>query len=430
MLAGSQLRRPALPALLAVLALAVLGAVVVARFHVWADIDERAHYAYVQTVAEERRLPAITDPVSPEVQAISDRSWPSPSPVDPRTQGLAGRNYEAFQPPLYYLAAAPAFALVADHRDKIFAVRAFDLVLYLAGAALLWLLACRLVPRPRAPAVWTAGLLVLAWPGLLVRGVTVSNAALEFLVVPAFLLAAWAAHRSPSPGRLLAAAALLGACLLTKGTLVVLAPVLVLAALRTWRRSPAAVLASAALPALMLAPWLIDNRSRFGTWTANAAAREQQTPALFPGGVPDWGLSDLPGRLANLLAGSLPQEWEGQLDVWWVGIGARLLVLVLLAAVAVALLRSPHRRTVAFFALPVACGLAMMVVTLLGEEWDIFLLRYLGPLLPPLAVATAAAIPPRRLRAGSIATAILVAALWVDMAGAYLFTEAGDALGI
>ena len=96
-------------------ALLVLGGVTVARFHVWAPVDERAHYDYVQTVAEQQRLPLLTDLVSPEVQAITDRTWPRPSPVDPATRGLAGRSYEAFQPPLYYVVAAPAFLLAGDH---------------------------------------------------------------------------------------------------------------------------------------------------------------------------------------------------------------------------------------------------------------------------------------------------------------------------
>ena len=35
-------------------ALVVLGGVTVVRLHVWAPVDERPHYDYVQTVAEDR----------------------------------------------------------------------------------------------------------------------------------------------------------------------------------------------------------------------------------------------------------------------------------------------------------------------------------------------------------------------------------------
>ena len=119
---------------LQVLAIVVLGAATVARFHVWADVDERPHFDYVQAVAEDGRLPELTDLVSPEVQAITDRTWPEPSPVDPAIRGLAGRSYEAFQPPLYYLVAAPAFLVEADHLRKVKVLRAFDLLLVLAAA--------------------------------------------------------------------------------------------------------------------------------------------------------------------------------------------------------------------------------------------------------------------------------------------------------
>ncbi|MEA2170295.1 MAG: hypothetical protein QOF76_3595 [Solirubrobacteraceae bacterium] len=429
------------------LALALLGAVVVARFPIWAPVDERAHYEFVQSLAEDGRLPEIDDVGSPEAQAIADRSWPRPSPVDPATQGLAGRSYEAFQPPLYYVLATPAYALIGDHRDKVFAVRVLDLLLYAIGAAMLALLARRLAPAGRRAPVLAAGLLVLAWPGLIVRGITISNTALEFALAPAFLLAAWRAHEERSARWLLAAGALFGACLLTKLTLVVLGPCLLLAACTVagfdlGRRRPAvaappvrnrrAALAALALPVAALAPWLIVNHARIGTWTANAAARDQQTPFLYPRGVPDWGLGDLPARAATLLHGTVPQEWDRQLDVWWVGIAARALVVVfvLAAVLAAASGDSAARRRIGFFALPVVTGLAFIAYTLLAENWDIFLLRYVGALLAPLALVVAAAVPAGRVRAVGIPMAVVTAALWVDLAGAFLFTDVGGKLGI
>lgn len=400
-------------------ALVLLGVTVVVRSHVWSPGDERGHYSVVQTVAEEQRLPRITELNSPEAQAISDGTWPRPSPTDPRTLGLGGRNYEAFQPPLYYVVAAPVFAAVPDHRDKLFALRALDLALVLGAALVLWLLA------GRRPLVWAAGALVLLWPGTLVRGITISNSALEYVLAPAFLLAAWAAYETRARRWLLAAGALLGLCLLTKLTLVVLAPCLLAAA---WRARDRSAVAALALPALLLAPWLLSNHSRFGTWTANAAARRQQIPFLYPDGVPDWSVADLPGKFAELLKGSLPQEWAGQLDIWWVGIGARALVVVLAVAVLVAVVRGSARAR--FFALPVATGLVVMTATLLVSDWDIFLLRYLAPVLPAVAVVVAGEAAPRLVRRVAVPAAVVGGLLWLGMAGAFLFTDAGAKLGI
>ncbi len=107
--------------MLQLVALIVLAGVTVSRFRVWADIDERPHYDYVQKLAEEQRIPRPTDLVSPEVQAITDRTWPRPSATDPAAIGQAGRSFEAIQPPLYYRGGPPAFLAVGDHRDKVFA---------------------------------------------------------------------------------------------------------------------------------------------------------------------------------------------------------------------------------------------------------------------------------------------------------------------
>ncbi len=438
-LGGGRTRPRALLALIA-LALGCVGVAVVVRFPIWAAVDERAHYAYVQSVAEDQRLPVIYDPVSPEVQAITDRTWPKRSPIAPRSVGLTGHNYEAFQPPLYYVLAAPAFAVVPDHRQKVFAVRGFDLLLVGTAAVVLALLAQALCAGRERASVLAAGLLTLAWPGLLVRGVTISSAALELALASAFLFAAWQATQLRRPRWLVGAALLLGLCLLTKLTLVILAPVLLVPLVAIARHEPTRsgrlrTLAVLALPAAVMAPWLVSNHARFGSWTANAAAQAQQSQLLYPGGAPDWDLDDLPSYFRVLLNGALPQEWAAQLNVWWVGLAARGLV-VLLIAVAIALLVSgprATRRQVAFFALPLVAGLALQTWILLVSSWDIFLLRYLQPALPALAIAVAAALARRRpgwLRAGVLVVAVITAAIWVDMAGAYLFTDVGDRLGI
>lgn len=162
--------------------LVFLGLVTVARTHVWSPGDERAHYSVIQTWAEESRPPRITELISPQALAISENTWPEPSRTDPRTLGIGGRNYEAFQPPLYYLLAVPVFRIAADYRDKIFVLRGFDLLLYLGGALVLWILADRVAGDRSRLLPWVVGMLVLLWPGNLVRGITIANSSLEYLL--------------------------------------------------------------------------------------------------------------------------------------------------------------------------------------------------------------------------------------------------------
>src|SRR3712207_4767523 len=235
--------RPSVPrtplgwlAVVQVAVIVVAGAATAWRFQLFAEVDERGHYDYVQKIVEEGRLPWLgRDLISPETLAINDGTWPRPSRRRPEQIGFTGHSHEAFQPPLYYVVAAPAFAVVPDHRDKVFALRALGLAMLLATLGLVAALA-RAVFRegwllPFCLATW-----LLMWPGVVARSVTVSNAALEVLLGVAFILACWRAADRPSPRRLLLAGALLGLCLLTKLTLVFLAPVLLVPARALLRR--------------------------------------------------------------------------------------------------------------------------------------------------------------------------------------------------
>ena len=63
--------------------------------------DEIAHFSYLQSVAEEGRLPLLGPTlISPQAEAIYEGTYPSPGRLDPANRGLSGRSYEAFQPPL------------------------------------------------------------------------------------------------------------------------------------------------------------------------------------------------------------------------------------------------------------------------------------------------------------------------------------------
>ena len=54
-----------------ILAVTVLAAITVARYPLWTLVDEGAHFDYVQSIADDGRLPVVTDLVSPQVEAIA-----------------------------------------------------------------------------------------------------------------------------------------------------------------------------------------------------------------------------------------------------------------------------------------------------------------------------------------------------------------------
>src|SRR5262245_44181346 len=188
-------------------ALLVAAIATVARFPVWALVDEAAHYDYVQSIAEDGRIPVLDeDRVHDEVLAIDEGAYPGPPRVPASERGLFGRSYEGFQPPLAYLLATPVYALPSDHEAKVRALRGLGVVLLGLSVFLTWLLARRVVAD--APlAGFSAALTFLLWPGVVGRAVTFSNAGLELLVGVALSLALWRALTERSERWLVAAGA-------------------------------------------------------------------------------------------------------------------------------------------------------------------------------------------------------------------------------
>lgn len=397
---------------LQLIVLAAVGLATVVRFPVFALVDERAHYAYVQEVAEQQRLPWLgRSYLSPEAEAVDEGVYPSAPRVDPRTRGLAGFSYEAFQPPLYYALAAPVFAAAGDdYARKLTALRALGLVALLVAAGLLWKLSASVARGSdvAAPVLFAGALTVLLWPGVVVRTVTVSNAALELVLGVAASWALWEAWTRRSSRWLLGAGAVVGLGLLTRLSFAAFGPLLLVVAVRGGFR-PRAALVALALPVLLLLPWVASNLDRYGAATAGGVVREMQEATLNPAGK-DFGVADLPDRHRALLNGVLAEEWWSEYlsapkrRVRDVG-----LVVLFLVPLGLAL----HRRRALgarwLLGLPLVTGLALMSVGLLVGNWDFFYPRYLYAVLPAFAVLGAFAVA--RTRAALPAFAAVTVAL-------------------
>jgi 4-amino-4-deoxy-L-arabinose transferase-like glycosyltransferase len=417
-----------------------LGAVTTSRFHVFAEVDERAHLAYVQEVAEHGHIPLVgRDHVSWQELAIEHGTYPRPSGLDPRMLGLGGSSYEGWQPPLYYVLAAPAFLIVHNYRDKVYAVRAFDLLLVLAAVVLLAFLA-RAVFGRRWRVPYCLATSTLLWPGVIVRAITVSNAALELPLVLLYVLVVWTATAKPRARSLVAAGGVLGLCVLTQLTLVCLAALLVFPLVRYLRR-PRGLLAlgaavlTLALPLAMVAPWLASNESHYGALTASSLV-ERLTAPNGPAG-PRSGFGAIASGLGRLTRAALPQEWwleyKGLLGVILVALPALLLVAALPAMWRLSLLRT---HAAGLLAAPLLLGIATLIGIVLLAAWPAALFpRYLNPMVAPFALFAALAWRRTRIGEGSLlglaALSSSVAGLvWFYMAGAYYFTNVGATLGI
>ena len=407
------------------------GLATVLQFPVWALVDEGAHFDYVTRIADEGRIPVLDrDLVSDDVQAITEDVYPFPPRTGQREAGLAGESYEAVQPPLYYVLAAPASLAVDDAQDRVTLLRALNLLLLFGTVVVLWRLSVAVCGRRAGLGAFAVALTTLLWPGVTVRAITVSNAGLEIFITTATLLVLWLALQRRSRGMLLFGGVMTGLVLLTSLKLIFVAPVLVGVALRLAtgpreeRVAPAAAVTAVALPVLVLLPWLIFNLHHYDALTTTEAARALQSRLL---GLADqrFGLADLPGKDRVLLRGLVPEEW------WRVYLdrpasvasdAAMVLLIGVPAGLGLLLPRGLRGRAFGVLVAPLALGIAMINVTLVAADWDTAGPRYLYPALPAFGVFAALALLRRFPRV--VARPWAAAAVTVTLAGlwAYLST--------
>ena len=423
---------PALLVALVVLQLAtivVFGAITAARYPLWSAVDEGAHFEYVQWVAEHGSLPVLgSTPASGQELAIGQGVYPRHTTFKPADSGLSGLSYEAFQPPLYYVVAAPVFDLSGNYRTKAFLLRYFGLVLLLVAAALLARLSRQVLKR-RWLIGLSAGLLVLMMPGVVARVVTISNLSLAIPLAIACLTELWIAWERRSSPHLVAAGALVGLGVLTDLYLVELVPMFVLVAVsvlrhnRTWIDALWAG-AGAVLAVVAVLPWLVFNEIHYHSLTASALAKREQLGVVNPDHV-HYTVGQVPGwTVETLFVPLMPQEWQKYLPAHPVlaQLATDFQALLIPGALVLALILGRRLVTTGLWILllPWVLNLGLCWYIDLGQQWmsGSMVARYTYPTLPALAVFTGAALlvvvrSPRPVLVGAGASTLFLLWLWI-----------------
>lgn len=211
--------------------------------------DEPAHLRYVEYLATRHALPVQT------------HRFEEPG-------AFARADFEFHQPPLYYVLAAPLYALAGPSR-ALLACRLFSALCGLGTLVLLWRL-FRSSPLPGF-ATWPVMMFAALWLTPAYFSAVVSNDALSWLFGSAVVAMLWARPRGrPSARRAILLGLLLGLGLLTKTTLIVFLPVVALVGivetLRARRAAPLAECGGAILLAcLMVIPWCVRNLAVYGS---------------------------------------------------------------------------------------------------------------------------------------------------------------------
>lgn len=266
---------------------------------VWSVVDEGPHFGYVELIAEHGELPRAGDTVvSEKVLAIGrDRQWGWQYPRDPALRLDSGVppagtpekdmsqwvrdnlwrfNYEAIQPPLYYLLAAGVYlATPGSTIAKVYAVRIFSAVLASLVVIFTYRLARRIAPGSRLMLIGApASFLVLQ--GYLLNSSQVTNdslAAVMGAVLVLLLVVFWQTHPEDiDRPALVAGGAVLGLALLTKSVLWPFLPIacLIFALRLGVRLGVRKLLPLLATSGAMFGPWLLRNLFVYGEATGQS----------------------------------------------------------------------------------------------------------------------------------------------------------------
>lgn len=257
----------------------------------WSPIDEGSHFAYIQFLVEQKRLPLLSDYSSREVLSIGNHTYPDPPKIDPPDAGLAGNLYEAFQPPLYYIASIPFYlAGGSNFINKIYLLRIWGILQLGALVFIVFKIFENLkdfFPKKNYFFASIAALIVGFTPSMVVRSVIIGNAILPIIFVTLVL---WQMSRffknnpedfTPKDAALLGLFS--GLALLSRFTVVFLIPLtpifLFLVIRKNFIKNSAIygiILASA------IAPWIIFNKISYGTFTSNEQAKQLQMNVVNP----------------------------------------------------------------------------------------------------------------------------------------------------
>jgi 4-amino-4-deoxy-L-arabinose transferase-like glycosyltransferase len=380
-----------------ILAIITFGSITIEKYPLWSLVDEGAHFDNIEYIAQHHSLPVLGKVFATQQElAIGQGIYPKHSNIDPKTSGLPGLAYEAFQPPLYYLVATPFYFLNGNFHSKAIILRFLGLGLLVVSIALLARLS-RHVLKQRWLLGLGGGLLIFLMPGIITRSVTISNFNLALPLVIAAVTEMWIAWERRSSNRLITGGFLVGCGVLTDLYLAELVPVfLALAAVLFLgskdRGNHLRCAIAVGLAAIVTLPWFIFNEIEYHALTASDLAKREQLHIVNPQHL-HFGLGQLPGLTVQTLFNPLlPQEWSHYLD------GSNLLaygatifqVLIVPAAIVLAVALGRRILTTGFWLLllPFLCNLALCWYIDYGQQWESGSMvgRYVYPTLPILAI--------------------------------------------
>jgi len=262
----------------------------------WNNPDEPAHVNVVRQIVQKGTLPVLTPgDWDSEVLARLTTSW---FPNDYEVDGI---RYEAHQPPLYYLLAAPVHRLTAEMmlNRQILALRFLSILIGAVAMVAAFVVAREAAPSRPILAVLTAATVAFV-PMNTAISAAVNNDALATALAAVTLAALMVGRRRGfSDGWAVGLGVLVGALVLTKLTVYIFVPLILgtlLAAgrsavpsVRGWMRALRWPAIAVAVSLVVAGWWVIRNMLVYGVFDPLALARHDQIVV----GQPRWTAYDL-----------------------------------------------------------------------------------------------------------------------------------------
>jgi 4-amino-4-deoxy-L-arabinose transferase-like glycosyltransferase len=224
--------RPLSIVLVIIAAYLVIGALYAVKTPAWQAPDEPAHYNYVRFVALERSLPVLQagDYDQGYLERIKSERFPTSMPID-------SIRYEFWQPPLYYILAAPVYVATGG---SLVALRLFSVVLGALVILVAFLIVRRLAPRSPALALGTGALVAFVPQHVAMMAGAQNDSWAELMLA----LVVWQTVQVTnvkcqiSNRKWMVVGVLVGLALLSKGTIYIAAPLVAVAIWLAYRSQP------------------------------------------------------------------------------------------------------------------------------------------------------------------------------------------------
>jgi 4-amino-4-deoxy-L-arabinose transferase-like glycosyltransferase len=264
---------------LALVAYVALGIGYATATPIWQNPDEPAHFNYVARLAETGTLPELRpgDWDSALLSRLQNGRLAS-------GDSIASIRYESWQPPLYYLFAAPMYRLgPPDEWSTVLRLRVFGVVLGAVTLVLAYLVARRVLPEALAAVV---SVTLVGVPMFSAVSASVSADPLANALAALIVLVLVRGRLEP-----VRTGVLLGLGVLTKLALVIFGPLALWVMLRQSTRPVRDTLQLLVSGVLVMLPWLIHQVTTYG-WTDPLATARHAAVVLdqprFEGLTPEY----------------------------------------------------------------------------------------------------------------------------------------------